>query len=163
MLGDLVRSHESGLEGGDERLRISIRAILIVTLVIALILGVLIELNRRLENYVLNPYRLQSTGDILIEYMEEHNRWPSDWDELQRFVESNGNNLFGVRTFRELRENISVEFDFDPATINLSVENEVDEPQLRVVVATDGGYHGSTHDPNTTIFRYLVRKQDRKD
>ncbi len=145
------------------RLRFSIRVILAFTLAIALLLGAGIELNRRMNNYVLNPYRLQSMGDILIAYLEKHERWPANWDEVQRFVESNGNNLYGVRTFRELKENIVVDFSFDPAAIDVRNGQTEEGTHLRVVIATDGRIHGATHDPNTTILRYLAQKQGGRD
>jgi hypothetical protein len=132
---------------------------LLLTFAIALLLGVAIELNRRLNNHFLNPYRVQSTGDILIEYMDEYNHWPTDWNELHRFVESNGNNLYGVRTFRELQDNVTIDFAFDPESAEIPIYGSENDRSLRVVVATDGTYHGATHDPNVTIYRYVERKR----
>ncbi len=112
------------------------------------------EITRRLNNYILNPYRVESTGDLLVAFMEKHDRWPADWGELQRFVESGGHTVYGVRTFQELRNNVMIDFSFDPKSASLA-----DAQRLHVIAANDGTVHGATHDPNAMIFDYLNRKR----
>lgn len=140
------------------RLKFSLRNLLLFTLSIALSLVVLREVNRRLNNLVLNPYRLESTADLLVAFMDEHARWPADWNELEVFAESGGHRVHGVRTFQELRENVTIDFSFEPKSIDLELPRN-----FRVIVANDGTLHGATHDPNTTIYQYLDRKRQPKN
>ena len=141
------------------RLQISLRGILILTAGVAALLAIAIELNRRIENLVLNPYRLQSTGDLLVAYLEDVGDWPEDWKALHQYVESHPSHPSGVKTFKELQDNITVDFSFNPDLVDYESLWSDDNPQLKVVFSNDGGINGATRDPNSTIFLYLQHSQ----
>jgi hypothetical protein len=130
---------------------------------IAVILGIAIHLDRYARNWVLNPYRLQYTGDLLVDYMDRYDDWPKDWDQLLQFARSNQDSLQEVRAYRDLQYNIKVDFSFKPFSKELSMEDIEGDSQLRLVVAYDGTFHGATRDPNTTILRYLQERHQKKE
>jgi hypothetical protein len=137
------------------RLRVSLRSILLLTAIVAVLLAGILELNRRLENYVLNPYRLQSTGDLLVDYLENVGDWPNNWNTLRQYAESHSSALQGIRTFRELEANMMVDFTFKPDLVDTNSEWSDENPQIKVVVASDGRTYGAVRSPNETIYRYL--------
>lgn len=138
----------------------AIRSILLVTLAVALILGFLREAHRRLNDRIRNPYRLQATGDLLIDYMDNHNRWPTGWEELQRFVLSESHVENEVVWIQELKQTVRIDFSFDPMSLRTATDGIQIEPSLTVVMANDGTRHGATRDPNAAIYDYLVQKQN---
>ena len=140
------------------RFQISIRGALLLMAAIATLLATAIELNRRLNNFVLSPYRVQSAAELLIEYMDETDRWPRNWDEISQLVESKGTNLRGIEWFHDVRRNVTIDFSFDPHSVTPEYGRLKDEPPLRVIVAHDGTIHGATGDPNTMILQYLQKK-----
>ena len=140
------------------RFQISIRGTLLIFAAIAALLATAIELNRRAKNFVLNPYRVQYSADLLIEHMDKTGKWPRSWDELSQLVESKESDLRGIRWFHDVRRNVKIDFMFDPNSVKPQLESLEDEPPLRVVVAHDGTLHGATGDPNTMIFRYLQQR-----
>ncbi|MEM7478751.1 MAG: hypothetical protein AAF483_27525 [Planctomycetota bacterium] len=134
------------------------RSILLLTLVVALILGFIRELNRRLNDVIMNPYRLQAAGDLLIDYMESRNCWPTNWADLKQFTETPGHGLQGVREFHEIEQNVRVDFSFDPMSFSTAPNSLDEDSHLTVVVANNGTTHGATRDPNTAIRDYLIGK-----
>lgn len=140
------------------RFQISIRSTLLIIAAIATLLATAIELNRRANNLIRNPYRVQYSADLLIEHMDKTGKWPRSWDELSLFVESKGTDLRGIRSFHDVRTNVTIDFSFDPNLIKPRLESLEDEPPLKVVVAHDGTLHGATQDPNKMIFRYLQQR-----
>lgn len=142
------------------RLPYSIRSLLWLTVSIAMILAFAIELKRRIDNRFRSAYRFQAMGDILVDYLERHDDWPTDWNQLRQFVESNRNNLHGVRTFNELQAKIAVDFSFEPSSMKFPIDDLLIGNSCGIVVARDGTKTGATHDPNVTIFRYLQQKHD---
>jgi hypothetical protein len=138
------------------RFQISIRSTLLVFIAIAVLLATAIELRRRVNNFALNPYRVQGVAELLIEHMEETGQWPRGWDDLGRLVQHKGTDVRWSQWLKELRRNVDIDFSFDPATIkHLGLQ---DDPVLKVVQAYDGTLHGATADPNKMILCYLQEK-----
>ncbi|MFO1064561.1 MAG: hypothetical protein U0892_11915 [Pirellulales bacterium] len=75
------------------RLQISIRRALLITAVIAALLAMAVELHGRIENFGLNPYRVQYAADILIEHMQRNGQWPRSWNDLEETVDLEGATL----------------------------------------------------------------------
>ena len=140
------------------RFQISIRGSLLILTAISIVLAVAMELNRRVENLVLNPYRVQSAADYLIQYMDETGHWPRGWDDLSQMVESKPSDLRQIKWLRDVRRNVKIDFAFDPNSMQITGETVGDDPSLRVIVAHDGTRHGATGDPDMMIYRYLQQR-----
>ncbi len=141
--------------------KLIIRSAVVLAVVTVLVVLGLSQLNRRLKNYVLNPYRVESTGDMLIAFMEKHDRWPADWKELELFIASEGLKPYGGETVGELQEHVTIDFTFDPKSVIQAPDSASSGQGLKLVVAKDGTTQGATHDPNATIYEYLKRQRQR--
>lgn len=111
------------------RLQISLRGVLVLMTVVAVLLAIGIEIDRRIENFVVNPYRLQYTGNLLLEYLENVDEWPRDWDALRQYVESHRSDrshLYAEGTFQKLRDNITIDFAFNRDSVDLHSNGEIE-------------------------------------
>jgi hypothetical protein len=97
------------------------------------------------------------TGTLLVEYMKGHdNQWPRSWDELLTVLDSDdgqkiplrGAQAGDVQYARALRETVTVDWAFDPAS-----------PEVQNPVAPRGGGKFSViwdgAEPNEMIRAYL--------
>jgi hypothetical protein len=66
-------------------MRISLRSILLLTSVVAILLAVvfgLFHLKEHAENSISNSYRLVSAGELFLDFKDETGAWPRDWESL---------------------------------------------------------------------------------
>jgi hypothetical protein len=143
------------------RFQLSIRSTLIFFAAIAALLAMGIELNRRVDDFVLNPYRVQYAAELLIEHMDKTGEWPCSWADLTLIVESKRAEEREIQWYYDVRRNVQVDFLFDPHSVKL--EDLQKEPPVQFVVAHDGTLHGATGDPNAMIARYLQQRREKKD
>ncbi|XZE36229.1 hypothetical protein SH501x_001787 [Pirellulaceae bacterium SH501] len=137
------------------KFQISIRGMLFAFVVIALVLAAAIELNGRLEDLATNGYRVQTTGYLLVDYVDDFGKWPESWEDLQRHIEANRSTLKFAPDVTDLQSYVRIDFDFDPDRIDLKRGWFDEKPPFVVVESVYGRTAGATCNPNEFIYAYL--------
>lgn len=139
-------------------MRTSIRSVLLLisgfAIIFASIAGVL-RFKQRLEDSIINSYRLTCVGQLMLEYKDATGKWPHDWDDLESHAKLVGFEFYTNPNFEELRDNIRIDFSIDLETINTNVPWSELAPQIEVVKAKTGQTYGATLQPNEAIYRQL--------
>jgi len=102
-------------------------------------------------------------GDLLVGYMEANDgAWPQSFDDLQKTYVQLGGRLPGGETIESLRQDVGIDFHFDPALASASITADASEPTFRAVWLKNGSTsHYEGDEPNQRIFEYLkARKFD---
>ncbi len=110
----------------------------------------------RVEDNALNPYRAQTAGELVVQYLETHNNeWPSGWDELAEDAIGHED----VQWIGDVREHVEVDFTFQLNAVDLSQELDRVRPPFRAVWLKNGRAISPEDgwEANTIIFRYLKR------
>jgi len=109
-------------------------------------------------HHVPEAYAAWDTGSLLVAYMESHDgRWPRGWDDLLSVLHGEGTRSIMMRGAeasdseypRRLREMVSIDWSFDPATSG---------PDERPVVRPDNSRFPMVWehaDPNEMVHRYI--------
>ena len=137
------------------KLQISIRTLLILVAVVAVLMTAAMEINGRIEDLAANGYRVQAAGDLLIDYLDECGTWPENWDDLSRYVEANKSTFRYVPDIKDLQTHVRIKFQFDPDEIDLQSEWSDEKPPFVVVISRYGRTAGATRSPNEFIYQYL--------
>lgn len=136
-------------------MRFSIRTLLIVTAVLAAIIGVATYGLRTIDRIVSDAYRVWGTGDLVVDFMNANNqRWPQTWAELEAHYDQSNGRFSGIREFSDVQNHMQIDFSFDPATVDLS--NDELDPPFRAIWLRDGtntAYVGTG--PNEIVYRHL--------
>ncbi len=137
------------------KLQISIRKWLILLTAFAFFLACFIELNGRIDDVIANGYRVQTVGDLLVDYLDDCGKWPANWDDLDKCVEAHRSRFQHVPRIHELQANVRIDFDFDPYGVDLHSEWSDEKPAFTVVRSKYGRTSGATRNPNQFIYEYL--------
>ena len=137
------------------KLQLTLRTMLIIVAAVAILLAAVRELNRRIEDLAGNGYRVQEVGFLLVDYLDDCGKWPGNWDDLHRYVESHRSTLQHVPNIGVLQSHVRIKFDFDPNGIALPFEWSDEKPPFIVVSSKYGRTTGATCNPNEFIFHYL--------
>jgi hypothetical protein len=139
------------------RFRFSLKTMLLVFTLLTVIVGGAFSFLRMIEQTVMDSYRVWGTGDMLVEYMKQNNgQWPKEWSDVQEFMANNSFQHAGMSSFAEVRRHIEIDFSFDPASVDTTIDFDESEPSFRAVWLRNGKttrYEGTG--PNEIIFRYL--------
>lgn len=133
----------------------SLRTFMLFLAGVAVLLVALLEVNGRIDDLTKNGYRVQATGDLLVDYMKACGKWPNGWEDLRRFVQDHKTELRYTPDLKDLQSNVRVDFDFNPAKIDLRSEWSETKPPLVVVTSRYGRTWGATRNPNQHIYAYL--------
>jgi hypothetical protein len=137
------------------KFQISIRTLLIIVASVAMLMAAAIELKGRIEDIAENGYRVQAAGDLLVDYLDDCGKWPENWDDLHRYVESHKSTLQYAPNVNDLQSRVRINFDFDPDSIDLEVGWSDEKPPFIVVTSRYGRTAGATRNPNEFIYEYL--------
>ena len=137
------------------KLQISIRTLLFVVAAIAVLMAALVEINGRIEDIVANGYRVQAVGDLLVDYLDDCGKWPDNWDDLNRYVETNKSTFHNVPNINDLQTHVRIKFDFDPDGVDWQSEWIDEQPAFVVVFSRYGRTAGATRNPNHFLYDYL--------
>ncbi len=141
----------------EPRFRFSLKTMFLAFTVLTVIVGGAFIFLRQVEQAVMNAYRVWGTGDMLVEYMKQNNdEWPTGWNDVKEFMAENSFQHAGMSSFEEVRSNIEIDFSFDPASVDTSIDFDESQPAFRAVWLRNGKtthYEGTG--PNEIIFRYL--------
>ena len=141
----------------------SLRTFLLLIAGVAILLGALLEVRGRIEDLVANGYRVQATGDLLVNYMRVCGKWPKGWEDLRRFVQDHKTELRYPPDLKDLQLNVRVDFDFNPANVDFRSEWSETKPQFVVVASRYGRTAGATRNPNHYIYAYLRGEAQSQD
>lgn len=120
----------------------------------------------RVANDAMAPYRAETAGELVVQYLETHNNeWPPGWEAL---VQDAPATYEGEKWLASVREHVAIDFTFRPESIDFSREWDRSQPPFRAVWLKNGVEisPGEGPDPNTIIFRYLersLRASDQED
>jgi len=142
-------------------LRFLLLLIAVASLLCASAVG-LLRLKNRIEESVLNSYRLTSTGHLFLEYKDINGRWPENWENIEAFVASNGSQVGDAEYIGEIREHVTIDFSIDLYSIDTSRPWSDSEPPLRLVWAKTGQTYGATSSPNEVIYEKLQDDAQKK-
>ena len=126
----------------------------ILTIIIVVAISIPIAINR-LNDRIHAPKYAMQTGDLIVNYMSANEgRWPNGWEELGRCVPKDQEAWFA-----EVRRNVNIDFDWDPASTDISVDRHIDGVPIRPITLKSGEMlNNDTYpDPNVIIFDYLKR------
>ena len=140
-------------------MRFSIRWLLFVTLVFALLISGGLWLKHRLEHGIGVAYASWGCGDLLVDYLASNsNRWPNDYSDLERFYVGSGKRYVGIGSFSYLKRNFDIDFTFDPATDS---ESWIADPDAERVVRYRQGSaaYVAGHEANSRVLDYLIDNQ----
>lgn len=136
-------------------MRFSIRTLLIITAVLAVIIGVATYSLRTIDRIVGDAYRVWGTGDLVVDFMNaNHQRWPQSWEELESHYEQSNRAFPGIREFCDVQNYMEIDFSFDPTVVDCS--NDELDPPFRAIWLRDGtntAYVGTG--PNQIVYRHL--------
>lgn len=140
-------------------MRFTSRTYLVLITTVVAVTWFCVEVNHRVTEIGLNHYYLQGMGDLLVEFMEERERWPRDWKDIESFVQEKHGKNFSVDGFRAVYSDIHIDFRFDPYAAEIPNEWPWDKPPQVVIWTKYGNIGGATRCPNGTIFKYLKKKR----
>ena len=128
--------------------------------VLTVIIGGAFLFLRMIEKTVMDAYRVWGTGDMLVAYMEANDgQWPEDWDDVRRFMAEHPRQYAAVTGFNDVYVHMDIDFTFDPASVDTTIEFDESQPAFRATWLRNGKttrYEGTG--PNEIIFRYLKRR-----
>ena len=110
----------------------------------------------RLNDRIHAPKYAMQTGDLIVDYMSANDgRWPTDWEDLGRYVPKDHG-----AWFVEVQENVNIDFDWDPSSADISIDRHVNGVPIGPVTLRNGEVlnHDAYPDPNAIIFDYLKRR-----
>ena len=68
-------------------------------------------------DWVDDAYALWGAGDMVVDYMEEHNgQWPKGWDDLRPYFAA-GHGRVGGWSFEEYQRHVTIRWDVDPSAL----------------------------------------------
>ena len=137
------------------KFQISIRTLLFIVVAVAMLMAAAIELTGRIEDLVANGYRIQAAGDLLVDYLDDCEKWPENWDDLLRYVEAHKSTFQYAPNIKDLQSHVRINFDFDPNSIDLKEGWSDEKPPFIVVTSRYGRTAGATRNPNEFIYDYL--------
>lgn len=126
----------------------------ILSVIVVAAVSIPIALNRLNERIHAPKYAMQ-TGDLIVNYMSANDgRWPTDWEDLGRYVPKDQEAWFA-----EVQKNVDVDFDWDPKSTDTSIDRHVDGVPIGPISLRNGEIlnHEAYPDPNAIIFDYLKR------
>jgi hypothetical protein len=127
-------------------------SILAVIVVAAISIPIAIK---RFDDRIHAPKYAMQTGDLIINYMSaNHGQWPTDWEDLGRYVPKDAGAWFA-----EVRKNVDIDFDWDPKSVDISIDRHVGSVPIGPVSLKSGEIlnHESYPDPDVIIFDYIKR------
>ncbi|WP_144058753.1 hypothetical protein [Rhodopirellula sp. SWK7] len=129
---------------------------MIVTLVVAAMIGGGISLKRKLDHGIGLAYASWGCGDLLVDYLEANsNQWPSDWATLERHYEKSKKTYVGIGSFHYLQQEFEIDFDFNPVADSKAwIDNP--EPERVVKYRNGSAAYVSGHEANSRVLQYLV-------
>lgn len=110
----------------------------------------------RLNDRIHAPKYAMQTGDLFVNYMSANDgRWPTDWEDLGRYVPKDER-----KWFADVQRNVAVDFDWDPASADISIDRHIDGVPIGPITLWNGEMlnHDAYPDPNVIIFDCLVRR-----
>jgi hypothetical protein len=153
--------NQSGDEGPP--FRFSLKAMFIAFTVLTIAIGGPFVLIRGALRTVDDAYRAWGTADMLVAYMDaNHGQWPKRWGDVRTFMVNHPAKYHTVADFEEVREHMEIDFSFDPAAVDTTIEFNEDAPAFRAVWLRNGSsarWEGAG--PNEIIFAYLKAARDR--
>ena len=95
--------------------RFRLRMLLTTVAILALAMALLPAFWRLLSlDSVDDAYALWGAGDMVVEYMEDHDgRWPKGWDDLRPYFDAGGGRVGGW-SFDEYQRHVTIRWDVSP-------------------------------------------------
>ena len=105
---------------------------------------------------VRDSYAQWWAADMVIEYMmENHGRWPRNWEELRDPHEAIAKQAGKPWTLAEIRDRVEIRFDADPQALRSAALVDY-QPPFEVVYLRSGEHHNwKGKEPNRMIWDYL--------
>lgn len=143
-------------------MRFTTRSLQILASVVAAIAALCMAAVRqwdRLNQSIRDTYRIVHLGDLFLKYEEQTGRWPRNWEQLEQSAERE---KLCPAVFADAKANITVDFSFDPASIDTSAPWSDSNPQVQIFVSSRGINYGATFDPNEEVYLRLQSKRREK-
>ena len=100
-------------------------------------------------------YRSMGAAEVLISYMKYNKgKWPTKWEDLEEFMGER--EYTGIGTHANLQKYVEIDFDFAPASVDLTKE-EYDNPSFDCVRMRSGRKIEGGWNANKMVLEYLVR------
>ncbi len=139
--------------------RFRLRMLLTTVAILALAMALLPAFWRLLSlDSVDDAYALWGAGDMVVEYMEDHDgRWPKGWDDLRPYFDAGGGRVGGW-SFDEYQRHVTIRWDVDPGALKAAAKASRG-PTFRVIAAREwlAGTMGG-HEPNEILYRYFSER-----
>lgn len=123
-------------------------------LLVAIASAVVVTLiSARLNDRIHAPIYAMQTGELIVDYMRANNgRWPTRWDDIGQYVAADRHEWFA-----EVRKHVDIDFDFDPASVDTTIDRHRHGVPIHPVSIRNGTAldHDNYPDPNVIIFDYL--------
>lgn len=101
-------------------------------------------------------YKSMGAAEVLTEYMKRNGEaWPTSWDELAKFMGER--EYVGIGTFEDLQKYVDIDFDFDPANVDLAKE-QYDNPSFDCVRMRSGRTVEGGWNANRMVLTYLLNR-----
>lgn len=130
-----------------------LRTLFVLCAVIAIVLAI----DRWMDLYIRNTYRLSVTAYVLRNYLEDTDKWPDSWESIRQYVKTNPSKFKSPPSIDDLENNITIDFAFDPSSIDWDAFEDQGK-SLRVVFTTNGQSTGATGSPNKVVLEYYLCK-----
>lgn len=115
---------------------------------------------QQVANYVTEHstehYKSMGAAEVLTSYMERNEgKWPTKWGDIAEFM--GDREYIGIGTYANLQKYVEIDFDFVPASVDLT-EEEHDNPSFECVRMRSGRTIEGGWNANHMVLAYLVRK-----
>lgn len=105
-------------------------------------------------------YKSMGAAEVLTNYMERNEgTWPTNWEDLAEFMGER--EYIGIGTYANLQKYVEIDFDFEPASVDLTKE-VYDNPSFDCVRMRSGRNVEGGWNANKMVLKCLLRKSRRQ-